>query len=143
LTESYCLGFNMIDGLDYRGIKFEPLVVGNKAEEYDLIYRKYPEVAKWVKSCNDDSRQWCGKCYKCWRASVWGTIFGFSNIPKNVAGGIFISEEELAEMLSMLAWYRKSEDRQMEVEFKILSVIYNALDILSKRKGIYGNTKKC
>lgn len=133
-TESYCLGFNLLDKIGYRGISFDALITGDKAEQYDLLFRKHPEIVPWIKSCNKDDKQWCGCCYKCRRASIWRGIF--ENVSETIDEDIYIGEEELTEMFSMLSYYRKQKNRSMEIELQILTTIRAALDRLARTKGV-------
>jgi len=133
-TECYCVGFNMLDNVKYRGAGLEALVTGDRADQYDILYRQHPEIVKFIKSCNSDKKQWCGKCDKCRSSSIWRHILGFVDLEKVFYNYDYINEIAITEMLSMLTYYRKRKDRDINVEFKILSVINSAFNKLNQIK---------
>lgn len=136
LGEPYCLGFNLLDNINYRGVEFKAIISGSRADQFDIVFNKHKELAKYVKSCVYQKKQWCGKCAKCWRASWYKSIFNIEGLPDVSMKNGNITELAIVELYSLLMHSRMMKNRDLKVEFSILSLLFSAFSELQKSKCI-------
>jgi len=134
--EAYCFGFNMGDNIGYRGINFDSYISGNKAEQFDLLYNRYPIMAKWIKSCPNEKVQWCKRCEKCCEASLGQLAVGVQNPISIQKFKIKFYPYTIGLMLNMLAFYRKNQKRQPEIEEKLILAIHSTMERAANVRGL-------
>lgn len=134
--EPYGYGMDFWNNTTYRGIKLRGMCLATKVEEYGILYRKYPEVAQWIKPCWDDRVQWCGQCKKCREAALMLKAnqlpAPFKLLPgESKTGGMF----KVGRLLATLYHYRKFPNREYAVEREISEAVYESCKILASRAG--------
>lgn len=140
--EPYAYGMNFWNERRYRGIKMIGRCIASKVEEYGLLFEKYPEVARYMKPCWDDTVQWCGKCKKCREAALMLKAC-HQHIPFEVkeginkTGGLF----KVGRLLAALYHYRKQPGREYAIEKELSKAVYDAACVLANRSNEWHNEK--